>query len=197
MTPTPSLRDRRRIQTARDIQDATLMLAQRHGFDAITTEMIAQAAGISLRSFFNYYTNKEAAFVGPKTGLDAESLRGFAAGTGGLIEDFRALIAEQFRINEPRKEVIQAIDRVIHDNPTLNSAFSRSLDAMTQQLSTALADRADPPRHPDFLAVVLMKSLAHAIIAWGHEPAMSLDQTLDRMGDQLTDAAGCLDRGRG
>ena len=63
-----TLRDRRRVQTSREIQRAALSLALRHGYDAVTTEMIAAEAGISQRTFFNYYLNKDAAIVGTAFG---------------------------------------------------------------------------------------------------------------------------------
>ncbi len=63
---TLSLRERRRQQTARDIQLATLDLAVKKGLENVTTEEIAATTGISTRTFFNYYTNKETAAVGAR-----------------------------------------------------------------------------------------------------------------------------------
>ena len=45
-----TLRDRRRIQTAREIQRTALSLALRQGYDNVTTEMIAAEAGMALTS---------------------------------------------------------------------------------------------------------------------------------------------------
>ena len=65
-----TLRDRRRIQTAREIQRTALSLALRQGYDSVTTEMIAAEAGISQRTFFNYYLNKNAAIIGTAPSFD-------------------------------------------------------------------------------------------------------------------------------
>ncbi|MCP3877409.1 MAG: TetR/AcrR family transcriptional regulator, partial [Sulfitobacter sp.] len=46
------------------IQLATLDLAVKKGLENVTTEEIAATTGISTRTFFNYYTNKETAAVG-------------------------------------------------------------------------------------------------------------------------------------
>ena len=78
------LRERRKIQTALDIQRATLALAQEVGFDHVTTEAIAERAGISPRTFFNYYTNKEAAAVGIKPHFPEDALNLIANGTGAM-----------------------------------------------------------------------------------------------------------------
>ena len=68
MNPRPSpLRDRQRRKTAGEIQHATLNLVRQYGLEHVTTEMIAEEAGVSPRTFFNYFPNKAAAMVGPPT----------------------------------------------------------------------------------------------------------------------------------
>ena len=52
-----TLESRRRLQTSRKIQWAALKLALRYGYDDMTTEMIAAAAGISQRTFFRVRTS--------------------------------------------------------------------------------------------------------------------------------------------
>ena len=47
------LRERRRQETALLIQRATLELAMENGLDAVTTDAIAAASGVSTRTFFN------------------------------------------------------------------------------------------------------------------------------------------------
>src|SRR5271165_2273662 len=53
------LRERRRRQTSADIRDAAVRLALQRGFDKVTIEEICVEAGISSRTFFNYFPNKE------------------------------------------------------------------------------------------------------------------------------------------
>ncbi|MGO9925535.1 MAG: TetR family transcriptional regulator, partial [Mycobacterium sp.] len=57
------LRERRRRQTSADIRDAAVRLARERGFDRVTIEDIGVAAGISPRTFFNYFPNKESAIA--------------------------------------------------------------------------------------------------------------------------------------
>ncbi|MEP7365026.1 MAG: TetR family transcriptional regulator [Acidobacteriota bacterium] len=58
-TSPPSLRDRRRAETAREIVAAAMALFASKGFDAATADDIAQQAGISRATFFNYFPQKE------------------------------------------------------------------------------------------------------------------------------------------
>jgi AcrR family transcriptional regulator len=52
------LRERKKLDTRRALSDAALQLAFDHGLDDVTREDIAAAAGVSLRTFNNYFTNK-------------------------------------------------------------------------------------------------------------------------------------------
>ncbi|MTD43223.1 TetR family transcriptional regulator [Conexibacter sp. W3-3-2] len=55
------LRERRRLQTAREISDAALGLFESVGVDGTRIEDIAREAGISPRTFFRYFPTKERA----------------------------------------------------------------------------------------------------------------------------------------
>jgi AcrR family transcriptional regulator len=52
------LRERKKLDTRRALSDAALELAFERGLDALTREDIAARAGVSLRTFNNYFTNK-------------------------------------------------------------------------------------------------------------------------------------------
>jgi AcrR family transcriptional regulator len=52
------LRERKKLDTRRALSDAALTLAFEGDFDAVTREAIANLAGVSLRTFNNYFTGK-------------------------------------------------------------------------------------------------------------------------------------------
>jgi AcrR family transcriptional regulator len=54
-----SLRDRQRAQIRNDIRLAAYRLFAAHGFDNVTTEQIAAAAGVSPSTFFRHIAGKE------------------------------------------------------------------------------------------------------------------------------------------
>ena len=67
-----SLRDRQRAQIRADISFAAFRLFATHGFDNVTTEQIAAAAGISASTFFRYTATKEDLLLDPvRRGGDA------------------------------------------------------------------------------------------------------------------------------
>lgn len=57
------LRERKKADTRRALSDAALQLALERGVDNVTREDIANAAGVSLRTFTNYFTGKHEAIA--------------------------------------------------------------------------------------------------------------------------------------
>jgi AcrR family transcriptional regulator len=62
---TESLRDRQRAQIRADIRRAAFRLFIERGYDAVTTEEIASAAGVSARTFFRHVPAKEELLLAP------------------------------------------------------------------------------------------------------------------------------------
>ncbi|WP_237224245.1 TetR/AcrR family transcriptional regulator [Rothia nasisuis] len=62
--PEKSTRQQRRERTHTAIHEAALTLVQEKGLKATTTDEIAEAAGVSPRTLFNYFASKEDAVLG-------------------------------------------------------------------------------------------------------------------------------------
>ena len=77
---------KRRQETALRIQAAAIRLALQDGMANPTAEAITREAGVSPRTFFNYYPYKEAVIAAPQ-GLPTR-------GAGGLCRWQAALIGE-------------------------------------------------------------------------------------------------------
>lgn len=59
MPESPGLRERKKLDRRRRIEDVAIELFERQGFDATTIEQIAAAADIAPRTFFSYFDTKD------------------------------------------------------------------------------------------------------------------------------------------
>ncbi|MEV6106607.1 TetR family transcriptional regulator [Streptomyces sp. NPDC051940] len=57
--PAPTLAQRKRQLVADELSEVALQLLAHRGFDAVTIDEIASAAGVSKRTFFRYFASKE------------------------------------------------------------------------------------------------------------------------------------------
>jgi len=91
-----SLRERKKLATRRLLRRAALDLVAERGLSNVTVEDIAGAAGVSPRTFFNYFASKEAALFGGDPDRAAELSERIASGRPGdsPLDALRAVLAQ-------------------------------------------------------------------------------------------------------
>ncbi|MEE2859543.1 MAG: TetR family transcriptional regulator [Paracoccus sp. (in: a-proteobacteria)] len=189
-----NLRDRRRRETSREIQLAALNVALRTGYGAATTEAIAAEAGISPRTFFNYYCNKQAAILGQPPVLDVEAGRWIVTSDGPLVDDISRLLGEMLCEERPDRGILKRIIQVVDQTPELLAVFRKSMDEMTLALSGLLEARLG--REMAFEARLLAElgthALSNAVRAWAEGTICSEDDIRAMTRDQLERVAKLL-----
>lgn len=194
MAAKSTLRDRRRQQTSRDIQRAALTLALRLGYDSVTTELIAAEAGISQRTFFNYYLNKDAAIVGNAPCFDDETVAGFRDSSGPLLADLLQALRQLFTRSDLDRGMSQLIDRLLGMAPELLPIFYGSLKRLADQIAGLAVMRLgeDARADAELLAEAIVHALADTFRIWANDDAMSGGSIVDVAAAKLQVLRGLL-----
>ena len=191
---TVSLRERRRQQTARDIQMTALRLSAEKGLENVTTEEISAAAGISTRTFFNYYTNKEDAVVGHPPGFPEEARAAFAEGRGPLQEAVHALLRAHLDQLEVQQDVILGIGDLWRENGRVRWLLDTRMEAMSSELAVSIGRRLPElgPGVHEGLAEWIIRTAGLSIKLWAKGGADSLTEALEIVWSERLEVARLL-----
>src|SRR5689334_4590886 len=161
------LRERKKLDTRRALSDAALKLMFERGIDNVTREAIAGLAGVSLRTFSNYFAGKYEALAYRQTERVRRSIAALRqrpadeplwtsiteAVMAPLEEDFRDMDSDENRI-PTRTELVEV--RKLLLSPEIRDATSKDL---FDDWVEAIAERTgtDPTRdmYPRLVAAVI------------------------------------------
>jgi AcrR family transcriptional regulator len=175
MSPAAGLRERKKLETHRTLTTIAVRLVGERGLDHVTVEDIAAEAGVSARTFFNYFASKEDSVVIAYADYVERSHRLVDRFTGqprelsardALVAALRADLAE---IDEQRDEWLTRI-RIIKENPGLTlRAMSLNSEAVEPTIA-AIARRSgtDPAKDvfPSLLLSTVGATINAALMLW-------------------------------
>jgi AcrR family transcriptional regulator len=178
------LRERRRRQTSADIRDAAVRLALERGFDKVTIEEICVEAGISTRTFFNYFPNKESAIAYGPSDLAAELAADFvAAGPATysvVLAELITLAAHHLRDTPPMREQAAGMLELAKTTPAVLAAFLAELERFQNQLTDIVARRQamrPDDEIPALIAALALTAVRSGIERWAHADPQDSDDT--------------------
>lgn len=174
-----SLRDRKKLVTRRTLRQAALRLVAERGFDRVTVEDIAEAAGVSTRTFFNYFPTKEAVVFGIDPSR-VESLRArllerpakeppFVAVRHAFVEESRTIADELSALGGDPAEWI-ALLREAHGDAHLRAAHAAHMASVERLVAETVALRigSDVERdpYPTLLASAAVGTMRGVFALW-------------------------------
>lgn len=131
-----SLRERNRRETWSALYEAAASLAEQRGPSAVTIDDIAARAGVSKRTFFNYFGGKEDAMLGfREPTLADESVAAFREGGAPLIDRSVALISAAIRASTDLPNTGGRRMALVRQHPELRGR----LDALAGMLESLVA----------------------------------------------------------
>jgi AcrR family transcriptional regulator len=173
----PGLRERKKAATRQALHEAALRLTTEHGADRVTVEAIADEAGVSRRTFSNYFANKEQALLyGDQQRMRAliDLVRSRPAGetpwaalTGAAEELYR-------RLGDLDPEMV-ARGRLVRSHPALVAQQVNTFAELERELSGEVAARLDGADHTGvrarLTAAAFLAALRVSLNVWLDQPA--------------------------
>ncbi|MGH8145739.1 MAG: TetR/AcrR family transcriptional regulator [Rhodanobacteraceae bacterium] len=150
----PSLRPRKKpvqsrsVETYACILEAAAQLIERHGFDAFNTNLVAERAGVSIGSLYQYFPGKDALVIAlmrrekERFGKDAAAALAAPDGRAALAHLAGAAVRHQF----DRPELARLLDA-----EEARPEAEREVEHVShfRELLRATLDRPDLPSQPD------------------------------------------------
>jgi AcrR family transcriptional regulator len=165
VTAATGLRERKKQQTRQAITRAAMKLFTRRGFDAVTVADVAEAAGVSEKTVFNYFPAKEdLVFPDGEQRWEAllEAIRNRPAGTS-VVQPFRAATHEFLdHVARGSVEEIVARPRLVMGSQALRDRLFVWWEQEAALLAPVLAEAAGE-RDGRLAAAVVGRTLA-----WTH-----------------------------
>lgn len=165
------------------LRHAAIDLAYEHGIDNVTVEMICEKVGFSLRTFFNYFPYKEAAFAPKPMEFSAESVEIFASSNGALLDDFTILLRPIFETAFLNKQHIRKAHKVAHLSPKLlalrMNAFREFDNIIAEILTRRLTIKHKKPQAMH-MAVLLTATIRLGFRTWIEQDEGDLAQIVEQ-----------------
>ncbi|GAA3218782.1 helix-turn-helix domain-containing protein [Actinocorallia longicatena] len=158
-TRRPGLREEKKQATQVALREAALRLALEHGPANVRVDDIAEAAGVSPRTYNNYFSSREQAIVAAVT---AEREHRVAAAVAAwpahvrLADALTATIVEQYTEPRDRDELL-----LITASPALRDSYLDAAATIEHPLATAIDQRLGGTG--TFTSRVLATSVAAAV----------------------------------
>ena len=163
------MRERKKLATREALSAAALRLALEHGPQNVRVDDIAEAAGVSPRTYNNYFSSREQAIV---VGLAAERGARVAAALRARPVDeplehavVSALIEQYSDEREPDRDTLALITSA----PALQTEFLDTIAAIERPLAEAIAARAPDGQGglgPEVLAAAVSGAARVAAQRW-------------------------------
>jgi AcrR family transcriptional regulator len=167
--------DRRALkkrETRQALRLAALRLVDAQGLEQVTVDMIAAAADVSPRTFFNYFPTKEEALLGPggEVRADVEAFWSMRPSDEPPLDTLRSMLIERAEMFSTRGDEMDQRMRVLAANPALCARFHAAFQELERVIREAVARRcgldADGDLYPSLLAAAGSAAMRVSMDLW-------------------------------
>jgi AcrR family transcriptional regulator len=196
MVAVAGLREQKKQRTKAALQRAALELVAAHGFDRVTTDQIAAAAGVSRTTFYRYLGTKEDALLGDRA-EKLEHLRSALAAQpldSPPLDAVRAAVTEVAQSYQHDRRQMLALAKITRVTPSV-AARTLEYDAASEDLLREYFARRDPEGaarlRPWVRAALVVAALRAARDYWvTRKASVALPELVDEALRMLIDQDG-------
>jgi AcrR family transcriptional regulator len=148
------VRERKRLDTWHALRTSALELIAQRGFEAVTVEEIAATAGVSKRTFFNYFSSKDAVIFDPGP---AEPELWQRLASARLVDEpvWQSLEAFFLGYLDAHQRVLPLQKRLIASSPALAQIARTTSSQFERFLTGWVATRMPPSAAAEFDAAAV------------------------------------------
>lgn len=159
-----TLRARKKRQTRQHIQDAARRLTAERGLNGVTIDAICAEAGVSTRTFFNYFPSKSAAALGLTVmRIDDDHRARFASGApDDLVPDLCVLVGHVVSESDSSPTEKAQMKELVTTHPELMPAVLQRMADLRQDL-VAVATARVPERTARLAVTLVLGALIETI----------------------------------
>jgi AcrR family transcriptional regulator len=145
------LRERKKRATRAALTEAAIRLAAEHGAEKVTVEAISAAAGVSVRTFFNYFDTRDDVFVLTDAEAGARIRRALLDAPPALtpLEALQDALAAELAEAEHHHDLWRLHAEVLRAAPHLLVRLLGAHAADETELAEAIAARIRPDTAPE------------------------------------------------
>lgn len=169
------MRERKKQATREALREAALRLALERGPDNVRVDDIAEAAGVSPRTYNNYFSSREHAIVAAVTAERASRVAAAVAARPTSVHlDVAVIDAIVEQYSDPGERGRDAL-LLITTRPALRGAFVHTAAVIEEPLADAIADRLGEVDQytPRVLAASVAAAVQVALERWLRPAAAS------------------------
>jgi len=166
------LRERKKTETRRALSSAAVRLARELGPDGVTIEAIAESAGVSPRTFFNYFASKDDAIVGVAPAEASELLRDLVDQPEDAtpLAALRGMCMAAVARLEETADDLWARHQLTQDHPYLAARRVAAFADVERRLAAEIARRTgrdlDRDPYPALVVTAASGALKAAVSVW-------------------------------
>jgi len=187
-----TLRDQKRLAVQREATARALELFGEHGYDAVTVDQLAAAAGMSRRTFFRYFATKDELIVGKweLIGRDVvETLRGRPSDepTWQALRRGFDVVVEHYADPVRRANSLR-LEAIVLSHPTLRGAYLVKINDIARACADVVRQRdgysdGDPLPHviANSAGACLMSAMAATLAGRPDEFADEIDALMAKV----------------